>query len=103
VLGTLRLASAVLRAPNRILVAAVVWLVVVVVWVVAGDWLAAQSALFMGVRLRPPDPGHLFGTDNFGRDILARVIVGARVSFTVGVAVAMSSTALGALAGLTAS
>jgi peptide/nickel transport system permease protein len=84
-------------------VAAVVWLVVVVVWVVAGDWLAAQSALFMGVRLRPPDPGHLFGTDNFGRDILARVIVGARVSFTVGVAVAMSSTALGALAGLTAS
>jgi len=103
VLGTLQLARWVPRAPNWILVAAVVWLVVVVVWVVGGERLAVQSALFMDVRLRPPDLGHLFGTDNFGRDILARVIVGARVSFTVGVVVAMCSSALGTLAGLTAS
>ena len=103
VLGTLRLTRWVPRAPNWILVAAVVWLVVVMVWVVGGDRLAVQSALLMDVRLRPPDLGHLFGTDNFGRDILARVIVGARVSFTVGVLVALSSTALGTLAGLTAS
>jgi peptide/nickel transport system permease protein len=103
VLGTLPLARWVPRASNWVLLAAVVWLVVVVVWVVGGDRLAAQSALLMGVRLRPPDPGHLFGTDNFGRDILARVIVGARVSFTVGVVVALCSSALGALSGLTAS
>jgi peptide/nickel transport system permease protein len=101
--GTLRLLRWVPRAPNGILVAAVVWLVVVVVWVVGGDRLTAQSALLMDLRLRPPDTGHLFGTDNFGRDILARVIVGARVSFTVGVLVALSSTALGTLAGLTSS
>jgi peptide/nickel transport system permease protein len=103
VLGTLQLGRWVTRAPNWILVAAVVWLVVVMVWVVGGDRLAVQSALLMDVRLGPPDLGHLFGTDNFGRDILARVIVGARVSFTVGVLVALSSTALGTLAGLTAS
>ena len=103
VLGTVQLARRLTRAPNWILVAAVVWLVLVMVWVVGGDRLAVQSALIMDVRLRPPDLGHLFGTDNFGRDILARVIVGARVSFTVGVLVALSSTALGTLAGLTAS
>jgi peptide/nickel transport system permease protein len=102
-LGTLQLVRWVPRAPNWILIAAVVWLVVVVVWVVGGDRLSAQSALLMGVRLRPPDPGHLFGTDNFGRDILARVIVGARVSFSVGVVVAVCSGALGTLAGLTTS
>jgi peptide/nickel transport system permease protein len=82
VLGTLQLARWVPRTPNWILVAAIVWLVVVVVWVVGGDRLAAQSALLMDLRLRPPDPGHLFGTDNFGRDILARVIVGALLALT---------------------
>src|SRR5260221_13886921 len=93
--GTLRLVRWVPRAPNWILVAAVVWLAVVVVWVIGGDRVAAQSAFLMDLRLRPPDSGHLFGTDNFGRDILAPVICGARVSLTIGVLVAASSTAFG--------
>jgi peptide/nickel transport system permease protein len=79
------------------------WLAVVTVWVVVGNRLADQSALVMGVRFSPPNLAHLFGTDDFGRDILARVIVGARVLFAVGIIVAVSSTALGALTGLTAS
>ena len=35
-------------------------------------------------RLQPPSRQHLFGTDNLGRDILSRVIYGARVSVIVG-------------------
>jgi peptide/nickel transport system permease protein len=35
-------------------------------------------------RLRPPDREHRLGTDDLGRDVLARVIHGARVSLTVG-------------------
>jgi peptide/nickel transport system permease protein len=54
----------------------------------------------MGIRLRPPDQIHLFGTDNFGRDILARVMLGARVSIVVGVLVAGLSSAFGSIAGL---
>jgi peptide/nickel transport system permease protein len=35
-------------------------------------------------RLHPPDAQHRFGTDELGRDVLARMIHGARVSLTVG-------------------
>ncbi|MHB9116512.1 MAG: ABC transporter permease [Thermoleophilia bacterium] len=53
---------------------------------VFGPWIApyefdAQSA---ALRLQPPTVQHPFGTDQFGRDILSRVIVGARNIFLLG-------------------
>ena len=57
----------------------------------------------MANRFAPPSLEHPFGTDDFGRDILSRVMVGARVSLMVGIiAVGLSATvgsALGLLAG----
>jgi peptide/nickel transport system permease protein len=54
-------------------------------------------------RLQPPNPRHLFGTDQYGRDILARVLYGGRVSLVMGIVpIAVSAvvgTLLGALAG----
>ncbi len=53
--------------------------------------------------LEPPSRGHPFGTDDLGRDVLSRMIWGARISLAVGfVAVGISTflgTILGALAG----
>jgi peptide/nickel transport system permease protein len=47
-------------------------------------------------RLRPPlSPGHLLGTDEFGRDLLSRLIWGARVSLLAGVGAASAAMILG--------
>lgn len=57
----------------------------------------------MGERLQPPSAEHWFGTDQYGRDMLARVVWGTRISLFVGlftVAIAASvGGVIGALAG----
>jgi peptide/nickel transport system permease protein len=60
------------------------------------------NAIDMANRFGPPSPAHPFGTDDFGRDILSRVMVGARVSLMVGlIAVGLSAT-VGSFLGLVA-
>lgn len=54
-------------------------------------------------RLSPPDSIHLMGTDEYGRDLFTRVLYGARVSMSIGLAVAVLSSALGLIIGLYAS
>ena len=51
-------------------------------------------------RLKPPSWDHWFGTDALGRDVYSRVMYGARVSLTVGIAVAVLSTVIGLSIGL---
>jgi peptide/nickel transport system permease protein len=51
-------------------------------------------------RLRWPSAEHWFGTDMLGRDLYSRTLYGARVSLTVGISVALLSTAFGLLFGL---
>jgi peptide/nickel transport system permease protein len=60
---------------------------------------SSQSALF---RLKPPSAEHLLGTDRLGRDILSRVLWGARLSLIVGVGVVMLSGVLGTVLGVIA-
>ena len=50
-------------------------------------------------RLRPPSIIHLFGTDEFGRDILSRIIYGTRISLLVGLVAVSISTVFGVLLG----
>lgn len=55
-------------------------------------------------RLKPPFamPGHLLGTDGFGRDILSRLIWGGRISLTMGLMSALLSLVIGAVLGIIA-
>jgi len=68
-------------------------------------WLAPHSPLDLDVmnRLEPPEWGHLFGTDEVGRDNFSRVLYGARITiplaFTVIVLASLFGTAVGAVAG----
>ncbi|HLB75575.1 MAG TPA: ABC transporter permease [Candidatus Dormibacteraeota bacterium] len=52
--------------------------------------------------LTPPSPAHWFGTDNLGRDVFARVIVGARGILTVAPLATLVGTFLGTSIGLIA-
>lgn len=58
----------------------------------------------LAARLTAPfvSSDHIFGTDPLGRDILERVIVGGRVSFTVGLISALGAVVLGTVVGLVA-
>jgi peptide/nickel transport system permease protein len=65
-------------------------------------WVAPFSPERMDVvhRLAPPSLLHPFGTDDFGRDVLSRVIYGARLSVTTGALVVVVSTIAGSILGL---
>lgn len=54
-------------------------------------------------RLHGPDAHHLLGTDNFGRDLLTRIVYGAKVSMLVGFSSALLASVIGMAVGLTAS
>jgi peptide/nickel transport system permease protein len=51
-------------------------------------------------RLQPPSGKHLFGTDDLGRDILSRIIYGARISLAIGIISVALALGVGASAGL---
>ena len=55
-------------------------------------------------RLLPPfqDPAHILGTDPLGRDVLARVVVGGKISLTVGILSVLGAVTIGTLVGLVA-
>jgi peptide/nickel transport system permease protein len=53
-------------------------------------------------RLSPPSAAHLMGTDNFGRDILSRIIYGARITLVMTVTVVLTGSFIGSLVGVAA-
>lgn len=53
-------------------------------------------------RLQPPSSSHWFGTDELGRDLLARTVHGARISLAIGLSVALLALGVGALLGAVA-
>jgi peptide/nickel transport system permease protein len=56
----------------------------------------------LGSRLSGPSPEHWLGTDQLGRDVLARVLYGARISLRLGLLVVLLSLSVGAIIGLAA-
>ncbi|MEY4549939.1 MAG: hypothetical protein RL685_6134 [Pseudomonadota bacterium] len=57
------------------------------------------SSVHPAQRHQPPSLQHLFGTDNVGRDYLARVLIGGQTSLLVGLAATLASVTVGVLVG----
>lgn len=95
-----RPAAFAVRAARRdpLVITAYIVLVLVVLMAALGPVLAPYNPdqLYVGPVLSPPSLAHLFGTDDLGRDIFSRVLVGTRPSIIGPVVVVVASSALGA-------
>jgi peptide/nickel transport system permease protein len=78
--------------------------VVLVVLAVGAPWLAPYNPASQNLpeRLATPSAAHWMGTDELGRDVLSRVIFGARVSMLVSVCVVFGAGILGLILGAVA-
>jgi len=76
-------------------------LFVILVITLLAPVLAPADPLKMNVieRLKPPSASHIFGTDQYGRDILSRALYGGRISLLIAVSVATGSMITGFLIG----
>jgi peptide/nickel transport system permease protein len=101
--GTLARALARTARHNRLAVVAAAGLAMALLAAGLAPWLPLPDpdAVDTVNRLRPPlAPGHPLGTDEFGRDLLARLVWGARVSLLAGVLTAAAAMVIGVTLGI---
>lgn len=79
----------------------VIFLILIAIFapLIAPDGINDQK---LSMKLLPPSAAHWFGTDDFGRDILSRVIYGARISLRVGFLAVLGSAVIGTTLGIIA-
>ena len=89
---------------NKLALFGMIVLGLLVVAAVFGPLLApyGYNQVIVTDRLAGPSPTHPFGTDNLGRDVFSRVLLGARVSLLVGLVAVGISLSAGVLFGLLA-
>ncbi|MDH7787358.1 peptide/nickel transport system permease protein [Ochrobactrum sp. 19YEA23] len=89
---------------NRAILLGSFILLVVVLAAILAPWVApyAPNKLSIVNKLHGPSWSHLFGTDEFGRDIFSRSIYAGRISLLVSLGVVVISTVLGVILGVTA-
>jgi peptide/nickel transport system permease protein len=86
---------------NPLAALGIVLVVIFVLFALFAPTIASQdpASIDLPVRLQGPSHAHWFGTDELGRDILSRVIYGARISMLVGSCVVLTSLVLGLIIG----
>lgn len=105
--GDAALVSPVRRSRRRLgglFVAALCWITLIALAAVLADILPIQSPTDMDMlgKRAPPSAEHLLGTDQLGRDMLSRLIHGARISLTVGLLAPVIGLVIGGTLGMLA-
>jgi len=98
---------------NRLSVGGKLCLVVIAVYFLCAAWGGSRSiysrivdktppynVVEVNARYKPPSAEHWMGTDNLGRDVSARLVQGAWISFQVGIGTSLIAIPLGVLLGL---
>lgn len=81
-----------------ILLGAILLLTLISPWIAPHDPLAMNPMM----RLKPTSDEYLLGTDNYGRDLFSRMILGGRISLLIGLLAAAASIGVGVIIGLIA-
>lgn len=91
---------------NRLAMVALIFIILQTLMAIFAPWIAPYDPIKgnFAVTWQTPSSAHWLGTDDLGRDVLSRLIYGARVSISVGVfsqvAIVLIGLPIGALAGL---
>jgi peptide/nickel transport system permease protein len=90
---------------DKVTVACALVIIVMILMAIFAPWVAPEDPLKSSImkRLKPiGTEGHLLGTDELGRDMLSRLIFGARLSLVMGIVPVLSALLIGSLLGVTA-
>ncbi|WP_262177235.1 nickel transporter permease [Saccharococcus sp. Marseille-Q5394] len=89
---------------SKVAVAGMVIILFFVLLAIFGPFIAKEgiNQQMPADRLQPPSAEYLLGTDDFGRDILSRIIHGARISLSVGFLSVIASVIVGSFLGIVA-
>jgi len=96
-----RAALAIAAMPTKLIIGAALLLLILIV-ALFGHWLAPYQYDQMSIlaRMKPPSATHWFGTDELGRDVFSRTLVGAGLSVAIGFGATALSLAVGVPLGL---
>lgn len=84
------------RAPSTLIYGGIILMVYVIVAITGPLWVPYEpNVLMAGPPHSPPNSQNIFGTDQLGRDIFSRVVIGTRIDLTL----ALSATTLGVIIG----
>ncbi|WP_350344259.1 nickel transporter permease [Proteinivorax tanatarense] len=89
---------------DKLAILGAIILAFVAITAIIGPWIVNTDPYEtdLGIRLNPPDPDYLMGTDHLGRCIFTRVLFGARVSISISIAVLAVSLSVGVFIGVLA-
>ena len=97
-----RIKALAFASDNKLFVFGVLLLLLIILAAVFAPWLAPYepNKIVFSQKLLAPNWAHWMGTDEFGRDILSRVLYGARTSLIIGVSVTLIAMLIGIPIGL---
>ncbi|MCE5286015.1 MAG: ABC transporter permease [Pelosinus sp.] len=86
---------------NKLALAGLFIIILVAIIAILGPFFTAYSYSDQDLKIanQSPSLAHWFGTDNLGRDLLTRVLYGARISLSIGIVASISTMVIGVLYG----
>ena len=92
-----------MKLNRQLVIGTIIALLIVLMSLLSLIWVPYEyNQIDSSIRLLPPSTSHLFGTDNFGRDIFSRIMAGGRNSLFLAICTVAAAAIIGSILGLIA-